>query len=244
MAGGSTLIGCMQAVSQYAQDVVKRCIALSDTQARSGDPAAAASTLAHASVVLVRLGLDPPAWQELLRCLAKQVLDAQLAGEEAVGEAPPAPAPKTKGGRAGRGGTSKAKSSTGTSSRSMSSSGTAEAGLSESVTPLSCSSILCSYREQVPAATRAAVAEVELSAWAALATSSPAVTAECARLGRFLLARAFPVQTYPAEHARILVAAYQACISLDELSGIELLARAVPLLGHPGQVGAQLIQLF
>ena len=232
----------MQVVSKHAQDVVKRCIALSDTQSRSGDPAAAASTLAHAVVAMVRLGVGLPAWQELVRCLAKQVLDAQLAGWKAVAEAPPAPAPNSKGGRTGKISTSKAKPSTG--SRSKISNGSAEAGISASAALVSCSSILCSYREQVPAATRAAVAEVELSAWAALATSSPAVTAECARLGRFLLARAFPVQTYPAEHARILVAAYQACISLDELSGIELLARAVPLLGHPGQVGAQLIQLF
>ncbi|GAB4818181.1 hypothetical protein N2152v2_005227 [Parachlorella kessleri] len=228
-----------EAVSQHAQDVVKRCIALSDAQARSGDPAAAASSLAHAVVAMVRLGLDPAAWEELLRCLAKQVLDAQLAAKEAVAEAPPAPAPKSKGARVGKGGTNKAKASTAASSRSQSSNGRAEAGMSEVAAPLRCSGILCSFREEVPDTTRAAVAELELSAWATLATSTPAATAECAHLGSFLLNTAFPVHDCPVEHARIMLAAYQACIPLDELSGMELLERAVSLLGHPGQGGLE-----
>lgn len=116
--------------------------------------------------------------------------------------------------------------------------------------PPSCSHLLGSiHAEGIPLAARAAVGEQELAVWAALASSSSsgggdgAAAAECAQLASFLTEQAFPAKSCPVEHARILLAAYQAGAGAVGRSDAQLLAHAAAVLEGSKQVRGRCLLL-
>lgn len=223
-------------MQQRAQDVAKRCTALSDAQLRAGDAAAAASTLTHGVAALVQCGLGVAAWQELLGSLARQSLDTLLAQHEqqqADGGGSREPAPKGKGTRAAKRPAARGKAAAATPSST--SSGSSEGSLVQR----SCTGILASqYSAALPIAARAAVAEQELRTWAALASrgDSAVAAAHCSQLCSFLLEQAFPSEECPVGHALVLLAAHEAGLPAGALAGPALLAQAASVLEGAAQV--------
>lgn len=210
------------------QDFIKRASALADAQQRTGDGAAALSTLASSLVVLASLGFESPDdWRPLVTAYVR--LKAQLLSQQG-GVLPAAAPPHAARGSKACG---RSRAVAGRSKTAAAEEAAEEAG--------GTASLAATMLQRGLARSAVTTAEQELQAWHAQA-NHPELgddsRAEASRLVNSFL-QLWPADRDPTAHARLLLLLFKLRLTAGGCAERELLARAAQVLGSQAAAAMQ-----